>query len=85
MRGQISTFSIISELLFTPTFNMFMCYPLVIPTWYPLRRFTWNFSPGEARCELFVVLVTGYDFSSFWHSRAEDLEYFEIIFRHYGM
>ena len=43
-------FSIISELLFTPIINMSICYPLVVPTWYPLVSFTWNSIPGEARC-----------------------------------
>ena len=28
--------------------------PLVIPTWYPLLGFTWNFFPGEARCGVFL-------------------------------
>ena len=51
---EISTFSIELELLFTPTINMCMCYPLVIPTWYPLLGFTWNFFPGEARCGVFL-------------------------------
>ena len=51
---EISTFSVISELLFTPTINMFTCYPLVIPTWYPLLGFTWNFFPGDARRGVFL-------------------------------
>ena len=29
-------------------------------------------------------MVTAFDFSSLWHSRAMHLEYFENIFRHYG-
>ena len=48
------TFPIISELLFTPSINMSMCQPLVVPTWYPLLGFTWNSIPGEARCGVFL-------------------------------
>ena len=33
---------------------MSICYPLVIPTWYPLLSFTWNSIPGEARCCVFL-------------------------------
>ena len=33
---------------------MSMCHPLVIPTWYSLLGFTWNFIPGEARCWVFL-------------------------------
>ena len=34
--AKIPTFSMISLLPLRPTIHMSMCYPLVIPTWYPL-------------------------------------------------
>ena len=51
---EILTLSVISESQFTPTVNISMCNPLVIPMWNPLLGFTWNSIPGEARCDVFL-------------------------------
>ena len=52
---------------------MSICYPLVVPTWYPLLSFTWNSIPGEARCGVFLRNLVTYrdhlplDIFGGWH------------------
>ena len=70
---EILTLSVISESQFTPTVNISMCNPLVIPMWNPLLGFNWKASSDESRCGVFLRNLDTYrdhlplDIIGGWH------------------